>query len=228
MSAMPRSPSNPRIISDAQLKTDAISELRWDPRVTIADLRLGVCKGVITLKGEVSNLPERLIAGLIVRELPSVQEVINEIQVKIPLNEKQSDAEIRKAITLIMLWNHQVPRDLGFIVKDAWVSLTGNVSWQFQRKAAFHAISAIHGIQGITNAININPATRAKEIKQRIEKAIQRISGDESKTIQIHVEENLVTLTGYVKSFADIERARNAAWSAPGILAVENRLQFAS
>lgn len=214
--------------TDPHYQHEVVTELRCDPRISIADLRVSVYRGVVSLWGNVANLPEKLTAEQIVKELPFTKEVINEIKVEIPFDEKLSDSEIKKAIGLTLLWNHQVPRNLEFLVEDSWVTLTGDVGWLFQRKAAFTVISAILGIKGITNSIKITTIARSNEIKNRIEKAIRNSSSNDPKTIQIHVEESLVTMTGYVRTYSDIEKARRAAWSAPGILIVENRLQFAS
>ncbi|CAK9252867.1 unnamed protein product [Sphagnum jensenii] len=120
--------------NDRHIQQDAETDLRWDPRVTIKEVNVIVSQGIVTIFGEVSNLSEKLAAKHIVKHIAGVKDVINELKVKIPDEQKQSDTEILKAITHVFLWNQQVPRDLRLSVKDSWVTLKGDVAWPFQKK----------------------------------------------------------------------------------------------
>jgi len=213
---------------DLELRRQVLAELEYEPSVDAANIGVAVSKGVVTLTGHVHNFSEKIAAERVVRRVKGVRAIAEEIEIRLPRDKKTSDDEIAKRAADILRWDSQVPQNaIEITVQDGWVTLNGTVEWQFQRKAAENAIHRLSGVAGVNNHIRIVPRLDAADIQKRIEDALIRNAEIEAEDIGVTVHDGEVTLTGFVHDIAEHDAIKIAAWSAPGVRAVDDRLRFA-
>ena len=143
--------------SDDQLHNDIYQELKSDPRVTESNFRISVKDGVVTLTGKASNYAEKLAALETIRHLAGVKEVIEDIEVRLSFAQQRRDEEIKQAILNALTWNLWVPKAIGVAVERGWVTLTGEVNWEFQKKEAENIVRHLMGVRGVSSLISIKP-----------------------------------------------------------------------
>lgn len=143
--------------SDDQLQRDVYEELKSDPRVNATNIRVLVKDGVVMLTGEASNYAEKLAAMNATKKVTSVKEVTEDIEVRLPFNQQRKNEDIEQAILNALTWNLWVPNDVQVTVEKGWVTLTGEVNWEFQKKEAENIVLHLMGVRGISNLINIRP-----------------------------------------------------------------------
>lgn len=215
--------------TDSQIQAHVMQELKWDPSVSHEHIGVAVSDGIVTLSGTVPTYIEKTAAEKTAQRVAGVRAVVEKIEVKLPGSHKRDDQDIAKALVTLFQWNVQVPDDLiKASVENAWVTLSGRVEWDYQRKAAENCAKGLTGVNGVTSNIVINSRVAQPEaIKQRIEDALKREVHREAQHISVDVHGDKVTLSGNVHSFAEMESAKWAAWSAPGVTSVENKLHVA-
>jgi osmotically-inducible protein OsmY len=111
-------------------------------------------------------------------------------------------------------------------VQNGWVTLAGHVDWQYQRAAAESSVRKLSGVVGVSNLIEIRNRVKAADVKKRIEEALKRNASLEANAIRVSVQDNKVTLEGTVHAWSERTAAERAAWSAPGVSAVDDRLRM--
>jgi osmotically-inducible protein OsmY len=210
--------------NDIQLKQDIEEELRWDPKVNEAKIGVTVVNGAVSLLGTVDTYPEKWAAEDAVKRVSGVCTVAQDLTVKILGDHKHSDPDIAAAIQDTFRWNVFVPKAVTAKVQSGWVTLSGQVPWNYERDAAEHAVRYLTGVAGVTNTITLKPEASAVQVKERIEAALQRQATADSNTIHIATSGGKVTLTGKVSSWQSIEDASCAAWAAPGVTEVVDEL----
>jgi osmotically-inducible protein OsmY len=213
-------------MDDKQLRQNIIDELEFEPSVDAQDIGVAVSDGVVTLSGHVSSYAEKIAAQQAVQRVKGVQAIAQEIEVRYPGEKKTADDEIAKRALNILKWDAVIPGDaVKVTVQKGWVLLTGEVDWQFQKKAAEDAIRKLSGVTGVRNSITIKPRVSAFDIKQKIENALARNAHVEARAIRVNVSDgNKVRLEGSVDSWDDRYIVENAAWSVPGVKSVDDRL----
>jgi osmotically-inducible protein OsmY len=213
-------------MSDTQLRQNIIDELDFEPSVDAAHIGVAVDNGVVTLSGHVTSYAEKLAAETAVKRVKGVRAIAEEVAVRYPNDKKTGDDEVAKRALSILLWNAVVPPDrIQVKVQNGWVSLTGEVEWQFQRTAAEDEVRRLSGIAGVINEIVIKAQVQPSDVKHKIEDALKRHAEVEAKRIRVSVSGGgKVALDGSVHDWQERDAVKWAAWSAPGVASVENRL----
>jgi osmotically-inducible protein OsmY len=212
--------------TDSQIQTDVMQELKWDPSVTREHIGVAVSDGIVTLSGTIPTYIEKSAAEKAAQRVSGVKAVVEKIKVKLPGSYKRDDQDVAKAIVNQFKWSVQVPDDLvKASVENGWVDLKGEVEWDYQRTAAENCVRGLAGVKGVSNNITIKAKkVRPEIVKQRIEEALKREAEREARRIAVEVRGSRVILSGSVHSFAEMQDARGAAFSAPGVTSVENNL----
>jgi osmotically-inducible protein OsmY len=209
--------------SDALIQTDVMQELTWDPSVTHEHIGVAVADGIVTLSGTVPSYVEKSAAEIAAQRVAGVKAVVETIKVKVPGSHARNDQDIAKAIVDQFRWSVQVPDGVKASVENGWVDLSGEVEWDFQRRAAENAVRGLTGVRGLVNKIAITAKpVQPDEVKSKIEEALMRAAEREARHLTITVHNGSVRLSGKVRSFADLAAVRGAAWSAPGVVFVDD------
>jgi len=208
---------------DQQISQNVLAELSWEPSVDSTHIGVTANDGIVTLSGHVESFVEKHAAETAARRVRGVKAVAEEIEVRLPFDIMRGDEEIATAAVDRLGWDVSVPRDsIKVTVEKGWVTLTGQVDWNYQRDAAAHDVRGLFGVIGVSNKTTIKPTADATSIRDNIMHALHRSWFFDPKTISVTAQGGKVTLTGTVKSWEDRELATATAWAAPGATAVEN------
>lgn len=212
--------------TDADLKRDVVAELNWDPAVNATAIGVAVSGGVVTLTGHLGTYAEKLAASRAVQRVAGVKAIALELDVTLSPDHRRSDTDIATSIENAIRWNTVVPVDaIRVTVDHGWVTLKGDVDWDYQRRGVEKAIRPLMGVVGISNEISLRARVKAQDVSRKIEEALTRQAIREAKHIQVAVDGTTVKLTGAVHSWQERTAAQGVAWSAPGVRAVINELR---
>jgi len=216
-------------MNDKTLRKNVMDELEFEPAVDATHIGVAVENGVVSLSGHVGSYAEKLAAEKAVRRVKGVDALAGRIEVRFPDDKKTSDDEIARRALAILHWSAVLPDNAVTVqVQDGWIHLGGQVEWQYQRAAAEAEVRRLSGVKGVVNGITLKPRIQTTDIKRRIEDALKRHAELEADRIQVTVRgAGGVLLDGTVHDWRERQAAENAAWSAPGVIAVEDRLRIA-
>ncbi|WP_022886157.1 BON domain-containing protein [Glaciibacter superstes] len=210
--------------SDQDIQTAVQDELKWTPDVDAAGVGVAVEDGAVSLSGEVDDYSERLAAKRAALRIRGVTAVVDDLVVHPKSGWTVTETDIAKEVERALNWASNVTDTVKAEIKDHAVTLTGQVSWDFQRQAAKRAVQYLRGVNSVNNMITLTARPSAVDAEERIKNALTRNAQLDAKTIDATVSGNKVTLTGTVRSWAEKRQAGNAAWASPHVTDVDNRI----
>jgi osmotically-inducible protein OsmY len=211
--------------SDNDIKRDVEDELRWDPDIDATDIAVNVTNGVVTIAGVVRSYMEKFQAEADAKRVAGVVAVANDLDVRLPEIDERPDPEIaRDAIQRIKSELPYAWDKIRVVVKNSWLKLEGEVEWNYQRERAAEAVRRVRGVRGVTNSIELKPSVAPMEIRRKIEEALRRAAEIDASRVTVETNGSDVILRGTVRSWAEREEAERAAWAAPGVARVDNRI----
>jgi osmotically-inducible protein OsmY len=212
-------------MTDLELKKKVEDELNWEPSVNAAEIGVAVKSGIVTLSGNISSYWQKFSAERAAARVNGVKAVVNELEVRLPTSSERTDEDIARAAVSHLNWSVSVPSDrIKVAVSKGWITLEGTVEWNYQRVAAENAVRHLIGVKGVSNLIEVKPQVSKGEVKAAIEAALKRSAELDASRITVETDGDRVILRGTVRSWAERNEAERAAWKAPGVRMVDNRI----
>jgi osmotically-inducible protein OsmY len=202
-------------------------ELKWDPDISEADIAVAVKDGVVTLTGFVRSYAQKWQAERDAKRVAGVVAVANDIEVRLPAIDQRPDPEIaRDAVSALKTQLPYSADRIKVVLNNGWVTLEGELEWNYQKERAEEAVRHIKGVKGVMNMIMLKPKLSPTEIKRKIEEAFKRSAEIDANRIMVETNGSEVILKGSVRSWAEREEAEREAWRAPGVTKVIDQIEI--
>ena len=212
--------------TDRELQEQILTALDQEPDLDVSHIGVTVNEGIATLVGEVATLPQKSAAEATTRHVTGVRAVANDLDVSPGLAARRSDPALAEAVVNALRWHSAVPFDaIQACLTEGRVTLTGAVTWAFQKAAAEHAVQWLPGITGVTNNIVVKPQASVEDVKARIAREFVQNAEIDAQNVRVEIRGGAVVLTGTVRSESERAQAEHAVWSAPGVTNLDDRLQ---
>jgi osmotically-inducible protein OsmY len=211
--------------NDLEIQQDVLTHLKWQPSINASNIGVAVKDGIVTLCGHVDSYYQKLAAENATKKVTGVRAIAEDIQVGVSPIFQKTDAEIAESVLNALKWHSAVPEDkLKVKVDDGFVTLEGEVDWEYQRNSAKNAVSNLLGVKNVTNNIVIKPRLTPTDIKSKISEALHRTATVDAGKVSVDINGTRVMLYGSVKSFAEKDDIEDAVWCAPGVSTIESHL----
>ncbi len=213
--------------TDTQLQRDVLTELAWEPSINSSQIGVEVKDGIVTLAGHVGSYVEKWEAERAAQRVAGVTALAVEMDVALPGSSVRNDVDIARAASNVLQWStYWAENQVKVVVEHGWVTLSGELDWDYQRKAAQRAVRGLMGVTGISNQIVVKPDAESAPEKSEIEAALKRRMHSDARHIVVDVDGADVTLSGTVHSWSERDAARSSAWSTPGVRNVSDSLNI--
>jgi osmotically-inducible protein OsmY len=210
---------------DNEIQKDVMAQLNWEPILNASEIGVAVKNGVVTLSGIVDTYTKKMMAEKAAKKVSGVKAVALDLQVGVSPIFKKTDSEIAETVLNALRLHTAVKEDrIKVKVEDGFVTLEGDVEWEYQRKAAKSAVENLPGVRDVLNYIIVKPMVNANDIERKITAAFQRCATIDAEKITVETIGSKVILKGTVRSMVEKEDAEDAVWAAPGVMTVENKL----
>jgi osmotically-inducible protein OsmY len=214
--------------TDAQLQQDVMAELNWEPSVNAAQIGVEVKDGIVTLAGHVDSYAEKFDAERAAQRVAGVKALAIEMDVTLPGSSKRNDADIARSAENVLEWMTYLPKgSVKLKVEGGWITLSGEVDWEYQRQTALSGVRYLMGVTGVSNQIAVKSKVSLSAVKSDIEAALKRRAKSDAQNISVKVQGGDVTLSGTVHSWSERELASDAAWGTPGVRKVVDNITVA-
>jgi osmotically-inducible protein OsmY len=212
-------------MTDKDLKQHVQNALEWEPSIDQSDIGVSADEGVVTLRGNVRSFSEKWLAEQVALRVYGVKGIANDLEVRIGRSAERTDTELAQAAVNALGWNTLVPAGKVTVsVTHGFIALKGAVDWQYEKDAAARAVRDLTSLKGVINQITVKPRVSAPDLRDKIEAAFTRSAEIDARRINVTATDGKVILSGNVKSWAERREAERAAWAAPGVTQVDDRL----
>jgi osmotically-inducible protein OsmY len=209
---------------DTRLQHDVLAELEWEPSIDASKIGVTAKDGVVTLTGTVNRYSDKMTAERVTKRIFGVKALANDIDVKMLGSAERNDSDIAAAAVNALKWDVNVPINaIQVTVRNGWLTIEGEVEY-YQKEAAERAVRNLTGVKGVTNNVRVKARAKPGEVKDKIEAAFKRSAEIDARRISVEAQDGRVILHGQVHSWLERDEAQQAAWSAPGVTAVENHI----
>jgi osmotically-inducible protein OsmY len=209
--------------TDLDLQQDVVDELAFEPSVDASQIGVAAKDGVVTLTGRVDSYAEKIAAERAAKRVVGVKGLAVELEIELPASHKRSDADIAASALNVLAWDVSVPKDAVTVqVENAWLTLEGQVDWEYQKESAEQAVHRLAGVRGVTNRIAVRARATIADVKEKLRETFERRAGLDADHLSVETHDGTVTLRGTVHTWAERDDATRAAFSVPGVTLVEN------
>jgi osmotically-inducible protein OsmY len=211
--------------TDTEIKTDVLSELKYDPSLKVTDIGVLVTDGTVTLNGYTTSFDKKLAAVQAVKRVAGVVAIADDIELRIPDVNHRTDGEIAAAAAHQITWSTTIPKGtVEITVRNGWIILEGEVEWWYQKNAAELVVRHLSGVYGVSNSISIKSTDKIPPVGMDIEAAIDRNAMLDASKIRVEIIGSKVILHGTVQRMTQREEAERIAWATEGVFSVEDHL----
>jgi osmotically-inducible protein OsmY len=210
------------------IQKNIYADLQNETALNTSNISVSVADdGVASLRGTIPKYTDKWAAKMVTARVAGVRFVMEDLRVKLPRNQLFDDRDLEESVSRALLSNRWVPEQVRATVINGWVTLTGAVHWDFEKRSAVEAVQKLSGVCGIDNLITVDSVVKSQDVRLKIKSALERMADLDIKNICIQTSGGRVTLTGRVHSYSEKEEARTAAWRTPGVVSVTNNLRVA-